>query len=538
MKRALLSVLVLSAPVAGSLSLIVTPADELRSAQLCYGEGTNLIARGMFREAEDWIKRGTATATGRLRELESRTGTVGPLRDFVDRIQALRDRFDEDWTNAALSHLALRDPIKAYVETNAVLKGPLDWPLRSFDWIATEVAEGKKVDAGVEMRNFQGALQGEINACETLRGLEADFRAVLADLERARDKLKVERDKPLDAERALGIAREYVAGARAKVDAPGSQFVGADWDFTCAERYLKDVRGTGAAKEGVVEVEAALAETKRAWSIAGVRYYLQEARDWLAKDRPDNAKGSINIAETCYLSRLKGNPEFERLSELVGKLKESAERMIADDERARKLAAIAECREKLGDPNAPVLPAVLLSPAGGSGEEIRRFAAETDFAAILHQEFSETNLDLCVYRREGAWISFRDDPDFEPTIRAAMLRAVNTNYPATFPKGERVSIVLQTTAWSQVFARTRTVDGRAVKEVVPYQRLLHLIQSSEQPDDLFLYFPDAAEDLFVPNGRTALVPGLGAYLEKKLPKSWADPKPITFKGEAFKPVRH
>jgi len=546
MKRALLAVLVLSAPFAGALSLIVTPADELRSAQFCHADGTNLIARGMFREADETIGRGIGTASKHLREFEQRAAGIETLRALADLSGSIWEGFQNDWTNAAVRTLALEEPVKAFVASNPVVKGPLELRLKSFEWLRSELAANDRMNAGANIRNTRDALQGQVRAFEELQRLEPGFRAVLADLERARESLQAERAKPLDARRALGIAREYVAGANRKIKAPGSQFVGADWDLKCAERYLKEVWESGDFRIEAAEVEAALAEARRQRNLAGVRYYLQEARDWLAKDRADNAKGSVRIAETCYLPNLKGDPEFEALSELVGEMKESAERMIADAERARDLAAIAQCREKLGDPNAPVLPAVLLAPEDRSEEGIRRFAAETDFAAILRQEFSETNIDLSVYRRATFPVCFPDDTNFIPTIRSAMLRAVNTNYPATFYGGERFSIRISPPIGSDsypYFARTRTVDGRTVREVVPFQRYLHLARTSAQPDDLFLYFEENTDDLFTPGGRTALIPGLGAYLAEKLPHDWLsrkEPKPH-FKGQEEpkpRPLRH
>lgn len=551
MKRAFLPILAIAlvAPfaVAGDWEVHAcgwtpTPADDLSVSRTHYRDGTNLTARGRFREAEGVIGGGIGTATRRLHELEQRTAGLETLRGFADQFGAIWERYKVDWTNAAVEALTLEEPIKVFVATNAIIREPLEWRLKSFEWLRKELEENDKMNAGANLRNTRDALRGQVEAYEQLQPLEADFRAVLADLERAREELKAERAKPLDARRALGIAREYVERANRKIAAPGSQFVGADWDFTCAKNYLDDVRATGELKDEVAEIESSIDAAKRKWNLTGFRYYMREAQSYLEQDRPDVAKMQVGSAESIYLSRLKGDPAFEELSELAGELREAAERMIEEREDAELQADIRRAREELGDPAAPILPDVLLAPDGRSEEAIRRFADETDFAAVLKQEFSEDRLELAVYRHEGARIIFPDDPEFIPTIRAAMIQAVNTNYPAEFPSGDRVSLVLSPPPtpgpYSRVFSRTRTgANGQTIKEVVPHQRLLHMIQSSKQPEDLFLYFPDAAEDLFVPGGRTALIPGLGAYLEKKLPKSWADPKPITFKGEAFKPPR-
>ena len=173
-----------------------TPETELRWAQRCHREGTNFTARGMFREAEGRLGGGIGTATCKLRQLEQREATVAPLRDFVDRLQAVRDRFDDDWTNAVAEAFALEGPIKSYVATNPVVQAELAWPLRSFDWLRQELDSGNRRDAGVQLHNFQDALLRSIGAFEELRRLEPGFRAVLADLEHAKEELAAERAKP------------------------------------------------------------------------------------------------------------------------------------------------------------------------------------------------------------------------------------------------------------------------------------------------------------------------------------------------------
>ncbi len=183
-----------------------TPETELRWARRCHREGTNFTARGLFREADERLGGGIGTATGKLRQLEQRETTVAPLRDFVDRLQAVRDRFDDDWTNAVAEAFALEEPIKSYVATNPVVQAELAWPLRSFEWLRQELDSGNRRDAGIQLHNFQDALRQSIMAFEELRRLEPSFRAVLVDLERAKAELAAERAKPSEAETALATA--------------------------------------------------------------------------------------------------------------------------------------------------------------------------------------------------------------------------------------------------------------------------------------------------------------------------------------------
>ena len=363
------------------------------------------------------------------------------------------------------------------------------------------------------------------------------FRGVIADVERAQEKLKEECAKPLNAERALGIAREYVAAARRTIAGTRGEFVGGESMVNSAKAYLDDIRRTGTLEDEVAETETSIMETERLLNLAGVRYYLQEARGQLTRERPDSAKMDIDTGARLYLSKLKGDSAFKELAEESDELLRAAEEMLADQTHAAEQEAIANARKELNDPEAPILGDILLDPAEKTLGELRQFAAETDFAAILKQEFSEDNLDLAVSRGHGSLIGFANDPDFIPTIRTAMLQAVNTNYPKSFPGGETFAIVLfspKRSPYSPFYARTRKkTDGRTIKEVVPYLRYLNVIRTLAQPDDVFLFFCGNTDALFESGGRTAMIPGLGAYLSQKLPRTWADKEtqPIHFKGQ-------
>lgn len=103
---ALAALAVVASPAAG-FQRTYYPEDELQWAQRDYREGTNCTARGMFREADSTIGGSISNVTRRLRETEQRARTVEPLQGFVDRLQAVRDRIEDDWTNAVREALAL-----------------------------------------------------------------------------------------------------------------------------------------------------------------------------------------------------------------------------------------------------------------------------------------------------------------------------------------------------------------------------------------------------------------------------------------------
>ena len=104
----------------------------------------------------------------------------------------------DNWTNAVSEVLALEEPLRAFLSTNAVVQPGLNWRMEVFERLRTKVETGDKTGASDDLKAFQIGLRREIESYERLHGLESAFRSVLADLERARDKLETERAKPFD----------------------------------------------------------------------------------------------------------------------------------------------------------------------------------------------------------------------------------------------------------------------------------------------------------------------------------------------------
>ena len=355
MKRIAPIFLVLSASLASALSLVISPADDLKYARRMYVEATNSVASGMFREAENYIGIGMNKANGRLNELEKRTATLGMLHEFDLRIQDCLDRFEDNWTNAVLAALSIQEPFRAFVETNTVIQPKQDMSLQGLEWLKQELDSDNKRDAKVNLSNFQKALHRQISACEDIRTIEGDFRAVLVDLERVRSELQVERGKPLDVRRALRTARRHVAEAKRKIDSPGTEFVGATCDIECAKNYAADVRVAGGQGRDLARVESSIVETERLLRLRYFRQHMQEARDWMAKERPRDALNSIRICEQSDLPALRTDIEYNVCRDEMTELKCAADKMAENQENAEREAAIAKVREQLGDPKTRVL---------------------------------------------------------------------------------------------------------------------------------------------------------------------------------------
>ena len=146
-------------------------------------------------------------------------------------------------------------------------------------------------------------------------------------------------------------------------------------------------------------------------------------------------------------------------------------------------------------------------------------------AAVLRQEFSFDNMDIAIDRGGGGGsVIFPDDRDYIPTIRKAFQYSFNTNYPTSFPGGEHFCLTINpnyhaTGEHGFFYAREwKAKNGDTIREIVPRVRSLNVIRTSARPDDAYLYFTGSAKCLFKPGGHTVLIPGLGAYLSKKLPR--------------------
>jgi len=334
MKRIVPLFLVLFASLASALSLVISPADDLKYARRMYVEATNSVASGMFREAENHIGIGMNKANGRLNELEKRTATLGMLHEFDLRIQDCLARFEDNWTNAVLAALSIQELFRAFVETNTVIQPKHDMGLQGLDWLKRELDSDNKRDAKVNLSNFQKALRRQISACEDIRTLEGDFRAVLADLERVRSEIKVERGNPLDVRRALRAARRYIAEAKRKIDLPDTAFVGATWDIECAKNYAADARVAGGLGKDLARVESSIVETERLLRLRSFRQHMQEARDWMAKERPRDALNSIRICEQSDLAELRTDIEYNVCRDELTELKRAADEMAENQANA------------------------------------------------------------------------------------------------------------------------------------------------------------------------------------------------------------
>ena len=177
----------------------ITPEMDLSSVRAACSCASTQTECGMFREAEATIKQAVSKVSRRLDELDKRKATDVPLKAFVSRIQDIRDRFDDNWTNAVFEIYALEAPLKDFVATNNIIKGRLDWHLNSFQWLRKEFEDGNRRDAKTNLRLLQNALEWEIEAFESLKSRENGFRAALGNLEMARERLISEQAKPLDA---------------------------------------------------------------------------------------------------------------------------------------------------------------------------------------------------------------------------------------------------------------------------------------------------------------------------------------------------
>ena len=267
-----------------------TPRTDLEWSQRLLADATDFLSRGMFREADFALGEGVRKADARLRELESLKVVEEPLLAFAAELQSIRERLNKDWTNTVPAAIDFGSRIRGFVDSNDVVRAELDWPMRSLDWLLDELRAGSLSDAAVTLRNVQGAIQRQLETCAESRHCEEGFRSILDDASRTRERLDVERAKPLDAARTLAIARECLAEMKGIVEGPDRSFAGTDRQFATAMSYLNDIRAAGQWPKEAESLANSLEQARRASELRGFRQSMTAARIALRRYRFDLAR--------------------------------------------------------------------------------------------------------------------------------------------------------------------------------------------------------------------------------------------------------
>ena len=356
--------------------LRLTPRMDLEWTQRLHERAAQFLARGMFREADSALEVAERKANARIRENESLKAVEEPLSGFAAELQSVRERFKRNWTNEVPNALDLGERIRRFVESNEVVRAELDWPARSFDCLREEFLSDNRIDADVTLRNVQNAIQRQLEVCEESRSCEVGFRSVLAASARTREALAAEQAKPLDAGRALAIARGCLAEIKEIVEGPDRMFFGADRPFVTAMSYLNDIRGAGQWSKDAESLANSLEQARRACELRGFRQRMNAARIALRRYRFDLARRNIQDAVSIHLAGMEKQGMFP---ELVGGLRSEAEEL-------RKAISLSEKEGIIATGDAEIARA---SPAGRSSESnagakpLKEEMDGTDLAAKL-----------------------------------------------------------------------------------------------------------------------------------------------------------
>lgn len=495
-----------------SAELRLTPRTDLESSRRLCESASNLVARGMFREADSALETARRMADERIRELESLKAVEGPLRAFATELQSIRERFKEDWANTGPAAIDFGNRIRGFVDSNEVVRAELDWPMRSFNWLLEELRAGSWRDADVTLRNVQGAIRRQLEVFEESQSCEDGFRSVLANAARMREALAVERSKPLDTARALAIARECLAEMKEIVEGPDRSFVGADRPFATAMSYLNDIRVAGQWSKEAESLANSLEQARRASELRGFRQSMNAARIALRRYRFDLARQNIQVAESIHLAEMEKRGSFPGL---VAGLRTEAEELL-------RAVALSEDVGILATGDAEI--ARSRSVRGGSSES--RAGAEslkeelegTDLAANLKAGLDRPIVRINVFREWEEW-PVEIPREHWTEVSNAVLGAVEAAFPERLVPGERYHlefVVSDEPPFSIVDADKQ--GRREVFREEPSVLFLDVVVLSSDPSDVYLDYPGPGHELFVPGGKTLKFPGLGALLKRILPE--------------------
>lgn len=323
---------------ADAMTLVVTPASDLQKARASYATGTNHLGRGRFREAKSFLDASAGVAGTRLRELEIREKGLATLEESLATVRELRESTGQGPEETLRRAEALRGPLLALLDAAgtdesegfAWLRDGLNHAVACIAEFRQRLENGEDREADQALGSLQGALEREIAALGPLRETTGAFRSVAAESAQALEELERQRALPLDAARALDIAREYLAQALELIESPGEgRFIDAQLTrLPAARAYLDDVAATGLFPEERAAFEKELAVAWRRYWICGADWCIAEARTALETEEFPwiSVDSCTRCAKTEFYAHLaEDDPEKERIGREIAELERIAE---------------------------------------------------------------------------------------------------------------------------------------------------------------------------------------------------------------------
>lgn len=185
---------------AGAAGVVIplTLQGRLEWAQAEYAQGTNHLARGMYREAQSDFGRAAGLVEGGLRVLAQREASIGVLREQAEAFRRALEGFEGDWTGAVAKADSIREPLLGVIgglgaDPDASVYhefgSKLDDLLQRLDMAEREAVEGNRMEANIYLLLVREQLDGEIAEFGAVQSLAGDFRGLAADIARRREEL-------------------------------------------------------------------------------------------------------------------------------------------------------------------------------------------------------------------------------------------------------------------------------------------------------------------------------------------------------------
>ena len=340
---------------------------------------------------------------------------------------------------------------------------------------------------------------GEI---KELKGLEADFRTLVAHLERGRKEVAVERAKPLDVKRALGIAKENYEEAKRLIERRSSTYMGAGHYLGTADAYLQDIRKAGKMDEESSALAAMLVRARDILDLRAFRYYAEKARYQIRRYEFSKAKWSAELAVSMHLENMEKSGRFPNLVASLQKEAEDLKRAADLSEENHYLATgDREMARRRWSGNARRKP-------------LKEELAGTDLVGMLKKALNESFVRIFIICNWGELdIEIPKDKwgDVFDTLRAAK----KTQFPANMKPVQRVHLEFVLVDNQRFDVLTAAQDGEhEVFRDSPEILFLDLVFLHGEPNDAYLDFPGYLGELFTPGGKTIKIPGFRDFLER------------------------
>ena len=345
-------------------------------------------------------------------------------------------------------------------------------------------------------------VHGQTGELRELQGLEKDFRAIIADLELVQREVAVERAKPLDVKRALGIARDYYEEAKSLIEWRGRTYVGAEGCLNGASAYLQDIQAAGKMGEESSALAAMIARMRDILDLRGFRYYAEKARYQIRRYNFAEAKRSAELAVSVHLEKMEKKGLFP---DLVTDLRKEAEDLKCATELSEKNLYLATGDREIARTRRSNIAVQ---------KSLRKELAKTDLIGTLKKAPDEPFVRIFII---GNWGELDTEipkekwGDVFDTLRAAK----KARFPENMKPVQRVHFEFVISDTERFDVLTAAQDGRhEVFRDSPAILFLDLVFLLGEPNDAYLDFPGCLEELFTPGGKTIKFPGFRDFLER------------------------